>query len=69
MIDKKVALIIGAGNYLGSSLAKRFAIEGFHSVVTRRRGDINNLVEEIKKMEETPLAFIVMQEMRIKLKS
>lgn len=48
MIPKKVALIIGAGNYLGSSIAKKFAMEGYHSVGTRRRGDISSFVEEIK---------------------
>ena len=48
MLSKKVALIIGAGNYLGSSIARKFALEGFHSVGTRRRGDITSFVEEIK---------------------
>ena len=48
MISKKVAQIIGAGENLGSSIAIRFSKEGFHSVGTRRRGDITSLVEKIK---------------------
>jgi len=48
MTSKKVALIIGAGDYLGSSIAIRFAKDGFHSVGTRRRGDITSFVDKIK---------------------
>ena len=48
MSKDKVALIIGAGDYLGSSIARRFAKEGFHAVGTRRRGDITSFVKEIK---------------------
>ena len=44
----KVALIIGAGDYLGSAIARRFAKEGFHAVGTRRRGDIASFVNEIE---------------------
>ena len=44
----KVALIIGAGDYLGSAIARRFAKEEFHSVGTRRRGDIASFVKEIE---------------------
>ena len=35
--DNGVALIIGAGDFLGAAIARRFAREGFHTVVTRRR--------------------------------
>ena len=48
MRKDKVALIIGAGDYLGSSIARRFAKEGFHAVGTRRRGDISSFVKEIE---------------------
>ena len=44
----KVSLIIGAGDYLGSAIARRFAKEGFHAVGTRRRGDIISFVKEIE---------------------
>ena len=49
MRNDKVSLIIGAGDYLGSAIAKRFAKEGFHAVGTRRRGDIVSFVKEIKE--------------------
>ena len=44
---KKIALIIGAGDYLGSELAKKFAVGGLSVVVTRRRGDLSKLVTSI----------------------
>lgn len=43
-----VALVIGAGDYLGSAILRRFAREGFHAVGTRRRGDIESFVKEIE---------------------
>ena len=48
MCKVKVALIIGAGDYLGSAIARRFAKEGFHAVGTRRRGDITSFIKEIE---------------------
>ncbi len=45
---KPVALVVGAGDALGSAIAKRFAEEGFHLVVTRRRGDLAGLVSSIE---------------------
>ncbi|MDO6442306.1 MULTISPECIES: SDR family NAD(P)-dependent oxidoreductase [unclassified Marinobacter] len=45
--DKPVALVIGAGDHLGGAIARRFAREGFHLVVTRRRGDLQALSTEI----------------------
>ena len=48
MSKDKVALIIGAGDYLGSAIARRFAKEGFHAVGTRRRSDIVSFVKEIE---------------------
>ena len=44
----KVALIIGAGDYLGIAIARRFSKDGFHAVGTRRRGDIASFVKEIE---------------------
>ncbi len=48
--DKPVALIIGAGDHLGSAIARRFAMEGFHIVATRRKGDLEPLVNEIEAL-------------------
>ncbi len=48
LLKKPVALIVGAGDALGSAIARRFAREGFHIVATRRRGDLSTLVTSIK---------------------
>ena len=42
------ALVVGAGDFLGSAIARRFAREGFHVVATRRRGDLQPLVQSIE---------------------
>ena len=47
MSIKPIALVVGAGDYLGSSIAKRFAAGGLAIVATRRRGDLTKLVESI----------------------
>ncbi len=44
----KVALVVGAGDFLGAAIARRFAREGFHAVATRRRGDLAELVRSIE---------------------
>ncbi|MGI9412340.1 MAG: SDR family oxidoreductase [Hyphomicrobiales bacterium] len=46
--DSKVALVIGAGDFLGGAIARRFAREGFHLVVTRRRGDLDGVTGAIR---------------------
>ena len=49
-MTNKVALIVGAGDSLGSSIARVFANDGFTVVVARRNGDkLSGLAEEIKK--------------------
>ena len=45
--NKKVALIVGAGDYLGSAVGRRFAREGYHVVGTRRRGDLATFVDPV----------------------
>lgn len=44
----KVALVIGAGDFLGGAIARRFAREGFHAVITRRRGDLGEIAASIE---------------------
>lgn len=48
--NRPIALIIGAGDHLGSSIARRFAREGFHIVATRRRGDLETLSNEVSQL-------------------
>ena len=47
MLRKKIALVVGAGDFLGASIAKKFAKEGFLAVVTRRKGDLTKLTRDI----------------------
>ncbi len=44
------ALVVGAGDHLGSAIARRFAREGHATVATRRRGDLAPLVAEIESL-------------------
>ena len=49
MNNKKVVLIVGAGDATGGAIAKRFAREGFVTCVTRRSADkLQPLVDAIK---------------------
>lgn len=45
--DTKVALVVGAGDFLGGAIARRFAREGYHAVITRRRGDLDETAASI----------------------
>ena len=45
----ETCLVVGAGDNLGAAIANRFAREGLHTVVTRRRGDYSKLVAKIEQ--------------------
>ncbi len=48
MADARIAVVVGAGDYIGSAIAKRFAREGFTIAAGRRNGDeLSPLVEAI----------------------
>ncbi|MCH8884299.1 MAG: SDR family oxidoreductase [SAR324 cluster bacterium] len=50
MTDRKVALVIGAGDATGGAIARRFAREGFLTCVTRRHADrLEPLVRQIEE--------------------
>ena len=58
--EKPVALIVGAGDYIGAAVAKRFASGGFKVCVGRRNFDkLTPLVREIKEKggEAIPFEF------------
>ena len=49
MHSKPICLIIGAGDYIGAAIAKRFARGGFHVVMGRRNGEkLAPLISEIE---------------------
>ena len=46
---KPICLIVGAGDYIGAAIAKRFAYGGYHVVMGRRQGEkLAPLISEIK---------------------
>lgn len=46
---EKAALVVGAGDYLGAAIARRFAREGYQVAASRRRGDLTALVASIEE--------------------
>jgi len=49
MNNKKIVLVVGAGDATGGAIARRFAREGFVACVTRRNADkLEALVDEIR---------------------
>ncbi len=58
MPNKKVALVIGAGDATGGAIAKRFAKEGYVTACVRRNADkLAPLVEEIEQAGGKAIAF------------
>jgi NAD(P)-dependent dehydrogenase (short-subunit alcohol dehydrogenase family) len=59
-MEKKAALVIGAGDALGSAIARRFAREGFVACVARRHGEkLTPLIEAIRGAGGEAIAFSV----------
>ena len=58
MSQKPICLIIGAGDYIGAAIAKRFAKGGFHVVMGRRRRELfAPLIAEIEAAGGTAQGF------------
>lgn len=58
MAAKPICLIIGAGDYIGAAIARRFAAGGFHVVMGRRRGEaLEPLIAQIKATGGTAQGF------------
>jgi hypothetical protein len=50
-MDQKIVLIVGAGDYIGSAIAKRFAQGGFIVCLGRRNGEkLNPILDEIRSL-------------------
>lgn len=45
---REAALVVGAGDFLGSAIAKRFARGDYHVVASRRRGNLEPLVRTVE---------------------
>ena len=54
-------MVIGAGAGIGGNVAKRFAKEGFHSVLCRRSNQhgLDDLVRDIEKEGGTASGFLI----------
>ncbi len=49
MTDKPVALVVGAGDYIGAAISRKFAREGYATCMGRRNGDkLKPLADEIE---------------------
>lgn len=61
MSRKPVCLVIGAGAGIGGNVGKRFARDGYHSVLCRRTGQdgLNALVEEIEREGGSASGFLL----------
>src|SRR5688500_6727985 len=58
MADKKVALVIGAGDATGGAIARRFAREGYVAAIVRRNAEkLEPLVRQIEAEGGTARAF------------
>ncbi len=50
-MDQKIVLIVGAGDYIGSAIARRFAKGGFTVCLGRRNGEkLEPIIKEIENL-------------------
>ena len=58
---KPVCLVLGAGAGIGGTVAKKFAIEGYHSCLCRRsdQGGLNKLVSSIEEAGGSATGYLV----------
>ena len=59
--NKPVCMVIGAGAGIGGNVAKRFAKEGFHSVLCRRSNQhgLDDLIRGIEEEGGTASGFLL----------
>ena len=59
--NKPVCMVIGAGAGIGGNVAKRFAKEGFHSVLCRRSNQhgLDDLIRGIEEEGGTASGFLI----------
>ena len=61
MQEKKVCLVIGAGAGIGVNVAKKFAVSGYHSVISRRTNQqgLDFAVKNIEKEGGRATGFLI----------
>ena len=61
MQEKKVCLVIGAGAGIGVNVAKKFALSGYHSVISRRTNQqgLDIAVKNIEKQGGSATGFLM----------
>lgn len=59
MSEKPICLIIGAGDYIGAAIARRFGRGGFHVVMGRRREEkLAPLIADVEKLGGSAQGFV-----------
>ena len=61
MQEKKICLVIGAGAGIGVNVAKKFAVSGYHSVISRRTNQqgLDDAVKNIEKEGGSATGFLI----------
>ncbi len=53
MTEKKICLVVGAGDAIGAAIARKFAVEGFGVCIVRRERHLDKLKALAKEIEDT----------------